>query len=440
MTAQSRSLAQGEHEDLDSEGTSVTHDSSRPIAARSLPKDLTLSLLASALVICSLLYFLGSWQTGSWWPPFRKGSQVDWEPTARIAIPAAALLGAVAAGVVAWHGQLTREQELSAKRDADLVDRYSKAIDQLASVKESVRLGGLYALERLMSDSDRDVAPIREVLAAHARMWFAELDRRKLTGRDRVPIAEDVRTCMKILARTRSDTNPSYDLTGINATAVDLSGTDLRGADLRDANLERALLLGADLRGANLARVTAKDAILVNATAVGVIFAGASLTGAVLTDADLSGADLRNADARRARFVRTVLVGADLTRTNLKGANLHRAELRGAQLRRTQLNHADCTGADLRGATILNANLASANFGRADLAETQIVANCNLTDADFSGAQLLLLQTDGGASISDAAVSERISQLQRENRSWRRARWDRTVLENAAQPSPKERG
>lgn len=53
--------------------------------------------------------------------------------------------------------------------DGHVTDRYSKAIEQLGSDKIEIRLGGIYALERLMRDSPNDQPTIIEVLAAYVR-------------------------------------------------------------------------------------------------------------------------------------------------------------------------------------------------------------------------------------------------------------------------------
>jgi hypothetical protein len=47
--------------------------------------------------------------------------------------------------------------------------RYTKAIEQLGSDKLDVRLGGVYALERVARDSARDHPAVMEVLAAFIR-------------------------------------------------------------------------------------------------------------------------------------------------------------------------------------------------------------------------------------------------------------------------------
>jgi hypothetical protein len=50
-----------------------------------------------------------------------------------------------------------------------ITDRYIKAVEQLGSSSVDVRLGGIYALGRIMRDSDTDRQMVVEVLAAYLR-------------------------------------------------------------------------------------------------------------------------------------------------------------------------------------------------------------------------------------------------------------------------------
>jgi len=74
------------------------------------------------------------------------------------------------AGVVAtWRQvQLTRH-ELDILREGQITERFTRAIEQLGSDNLDVRLGGIYALERIASSSDVDRGPILEVLTAYVR-------------------------------------------------------------------------------------------------------------------------------------------------------------------------------------------------------------------------------------------------------------------------------
>ena len=54
-------------------------------------------------------------------------------------------------------------------REGQITERFTHAIDQLGNTGVDVRLGGIYALERIANDSPRDRETIFEVLAAFIR-------------------------------------------------------------------------------------------------------------------------------------------------------------------------------------------------------------------------------------------------------------------------------
>ena len=60
-----------------------------------------------------------------------------------------------------------RTHELT--EQGQVTDRYTKAIEQLGSDKLDVRIGGIYALERIARDSPRDHPTVMEVLTALIR-------------------------------------------------------------------------------------------------------------------------------------------------------------------------------------------------------------------------------------------------------------------------------
>jgi hypothetical protein len=76
--------------------------------------------------------------------------------------------------------------------EGQLADRYSKAVEQLSSDKLDVRVGGIYALERIARDSHRDHPTIMEVLAAFIRehsheQWPPAKPGTRTTSADKAP-------------------------------------------------------------------------------------------------------------------------------------------------------------------------------------------------------------------------------------------------------------
>ncbi|GAA0948320.1 hypothetical protein GCM10009550_24540 [Actinocorallia libanotica] len=213
--------------------------------------------------------------------------------------------------------------------------RYTAAITQLGD-KDSIdiRLGGIYALERIATDSQRDDPVIIEVLAAFVREHLEDDDARR-PPRDNAPRLRHkanlecyrLRAALAVLGRRTHDNDIRPDLSGLDLHQLDLSritlantglfSTDLRAADLGAADLRAANLNSADLSGANLSGADLSGANLVSAN-----LSGANLVGANLNSANLSVANLNGAD----------LVGADLSLADLSGADLDGVDMDGANL------------------------------------------------------------------------------------------------------------
>ncbi|QIE54626.1 pentapeptide repeat-containing protein [Pikeienuella piscinae] len=186
-----------------------------------------------------------------------------------------------------------------------ITDRITKAVEQLGAEKTvyvdgqpatrpnlEVRLGAIYALERIAQDSERDHIPIMETLSAYVRQnisdgpakafplgayperdedadeaaetlrhemitarrenwreWFESL------GPVRRP-RDDVAAVLKVFAR-RTDARRAHELATKPEFHIDLSHANLQrvnlaGADLKRTDLSRAEMEGADLGGAVL--------------------------------------------------------------------------------------------------------------------------------------------------------------------------------------------
>jgi hypothetical protein len=143
-------------------------------------------------------------------------------------------------------------QTLRVTEQGQITDRYTKAIEQLGSDKLDVRLGGIYALERIAKDSAQDGPMIAEVLTGFIRgraSWppIRPDQPAEDTAIKDIPFlryrAPDVQAALTVLGRQSSMTA---------SQALNLSDSDLRRADLSDADLQRARLLGARLQGANV--------------------------------------------------------------------------------------------------------------------------------------------------------------------------------------------
>jgi pentapeptide repeat protein len=152
---------------------------------------------------------------------------------------------------------VTKNLELT--EAGQVTERFTKAITQLGDDKLQIRLGGIYALERIAKDSAKDHWPIMEVLTTYIREnapWLPkeiqpwegdQLPEEELPATQKQPLPKlvtDIQAVLTVLGR-RTQTYEKEEEQRLN-----LAMTDLRGASLRQARLEGASLGQAQLKGA----------------------------------------------------------------------------------------------------------------------------------------------------------------------------------------------
>ncbi|WP_404430679.1 pentapeptide repeat-containing protein [Microbacterium lacus] len=295
---------------------------------------------------------------------------VDAVTSARTAVLLAA--GGVLA-VITLYFTRVRDAHLEAKheaerakldldRDANRTDRYGRAIEQLGADSAAIRLGGIFALERLAVDSTRDRQTISNVLTG----WVRDNTEFPPTGEDHYhanPLPpSDLLAATEVIGRISA-------LEGVDSR-IDLSWTDLGAVKLRSARLAGSLFVGARLTSADFA---------------GADLRGASFRGGALDSADLSGANL---------------TGADLT-----SADLHESNLEGSDLTRVEANVANFRGAKLSGTKFIGANIVGATFAFADLCRARLDGT-NLQSVDLRGANLRGASLLGATNLTASDVNE----------------------------------
>jgi pentapeptide repeat protein len=245
-------------------------------------------------------------------------------------------------GAILFAGLYFTGRSYILNREGQVTERFTRAIDQLGN-RESldVRLGGIYALERIAQESKRDHWPIMEVLTAFIREGAPRIPTQsgevKLSGftQDRTRPVADVQAALTVLGRRKRQ----HEAEG---QRLALQRTDLKGADLKSAHLEDASFVGAHMESANLG--------------------GAHMEGAILRGAHLERAYLGGAHLERAYLGGAHLERAQLTEAHMESANLGGAHLEGANLRDAHLEHASLAGASMEGANLSGAHLEGASL------------------------------------------------------------------------------
>jgi hypothetical protein len=246
-----------------------------------------------------------------------------------------------------WRRLTATERTVEISQEGQITERFTRAIEQLGSEKLEIRLGGIYALERIARDSEKDHWTIMEVLTAFVREnapWRPE--EAAPQPAEPPPLRADIQAILTVIGRrTRTYRNGEV-------WPLDLRRTDLRNANLRLAHLEGAHFWEGHLEGADLMFAHLEGADLWKARLEGASLSQADLRGAYLWQAHLEGADLGKARLEWARLWDAHLETATLAEARLDMAEVFRAHLEGANLWGTSLGGAKLIQAHLEGADL----------------------------------------------------------------------------------------
>ena len=132
-------------------------------------------------------------------------------PHAGLVNPVVAGIGAVLLIGAALQQAATARRRHKEQTDADrhrrITESYSKAVEQLASNKMEMRLGGIYTLERISRESPDDYWTVMETLAAFVReraRWRASelgTSETKQEAQDRQAPPTDIAAVLAIIGR-----------------------------------------------------------------------------------------------------------------------------------------------------------------------------------------------------------------------------------------------
>lgn len=392
------------------------------------------SIVSASILIC-ILWFFPRWQSAAYMERFPPEVLQELKPAERVQLEKNAAeiensnrvtIAQIVGGLALLSGLYftylnvrTAQDNLRITEEGKLTERFSKAVELLGSDKLDVRLGGIYALERIARDSQKDHWAVMEVLTAFVRenshrKLVAEIDQEQKNavttdrGKD-VSEAEngkpreDIHAIITVIGKRewRATEKQSLNLQGLYLSKFNLSGLDLSNANLSETNLSRTNLSRTILSGTNLCEADLFSADLFSADLRNANLSEANLSEANLNEADLSGADLSESSLLKSKLINTNLKSAILYKANLSRANLDRANLYSANLREAYLSWTNLSGANLYSANLSEANLYSANLSKTDLYHADLRGIKN-----FSIGQLRLAKNYYVAFFSSELVKE----------------------------------
>lgn len=214
-------------------------------------------------------------------------------------------------------------------KEGQITERFTRAIEQLGNDKMEIRLGGIYALDRIAKKSKEDYWPIVKILTAYIKEK-SPINEEQCEG-NKIPT--EIQVIFEVLFKHDNSLNlyndnkdliylQNVNLNGVNLPDANLKMVRLNGASLKNASLGWANLENANLNKANLERAQIWGSNLGYVNLIGANLENANLSGANLENASLVGVNLRWADLSRVNFKKASCKEADFTKANLQGADL----------------------------------------------------------------------------------------------------------------------
>ena len=248
--------------------------------------------------------------------------------------------------------QIDKTIEISLNNSID--QRFKDAIELLGSEKAPTRLGAIYALHHLATETFEKeksyTKDVFEILCSYIRDKTNEVEYIKKYVDTKNEIGKpsiEIQTIVDLLFRIKTERIPyklfKADLNNAQLAGVNLPNANLESANLESANLESAYLVYANLDSANLWDANLKSAKLVKANLKSAYLHKANLKSADLDSANLSNAILSKAILERLSLGKAILSNADFSNANLKKTIFKYAKIDGIIL-----IGADIEGSDLK--------------------------------------------------------------------------------------------
>ena len=242
-------------------------------------------------------------------------------------------------GIFVGIGVYFTWKKVFVSNEGQITDRYSKAVGQLGHDKFEVRLGGIYALERIAHESKKDRNSILQVLSAYVRHRYP---RNGNIIDDNPDSRIDLKAILKIIT---SDYFKSYkidlsnsdlhkvNLNGANLYEANLKNCDLSYSYLHDAIMKGCVLNDSDMKGVAMVKVNLKEACI-----EGVILSDATLNEAILEKTLFNGVDMSNTQFQKAKFQEASLVACYFDGAYLEGAKFKQSFFFDSDLRNIKAN------------------------------------------------------------------------------------------------------
>jgi len=214
------------------------------------------------------------------------------------------VLSQTVGGIVLIIGLYFTWRNLTATEDKQVTERFTRAIEQLGSEKPEVCVGGIYALERIAGDSEKDHWIVMEVLCSFVRHRSSIEKNRG----NRQTISKEIQAALTVIKRRKSFQDPKQKKLDLSFSY--LKGANLRGESFKSFAFGRTTFVGSDLREVDFTGSNLELSDFTGSNLEGTCFSKTDLNAADFTSANLSKVDFTSALTTEAKFMDANLIQA----------------------------------------------------------------------------------------------------------------------------------
>ena len=362
----------------------------------------------------------------------------------------------IGAPFVIWRSIVAQKQADIAEQGL-ITDRINKAVEGLGAEKTvirdgeewtepnlEVRIGAIYALERISQDSSRDHIQVMEILCAYIRQNAPvssafEIDTdeilenamkalqdpnkkknglRPRLGGVRSPIdlptkkipfpRQDIQTAISAIGRNRTGCNEQAENSEGRSSHLDLRRCNLQRVEFGEGDYSNISFFGCALDAANFSECNLSHADIQQSSSNATWFHGANCEGLQMSDSKIMGAIFTGANLFEAHLSGTLAVGAYFINAHAKNVDLYGADIRFALCWNTNFVGSHFINTDLKAANLKSSNCGRVRFQKCQHSEETVISKTHFNQASFHKqdfSRLPLAQDQINKSFGDASVT-----------------------------------
>ena len=234
-----------------------------------------------------------------------------------------------------------------------------------------IRIGSVYALERIAQDSLRDHLQVMEILCAYIRNNCDSPDNKT---------RPDVTAALEVLGRRSSDRIQHENSLGfrLQLQKCNFRLLQISEANFSNANFSETSWLGCEIR----------NNIFTNANLTNNNFDEGKLEDLNFASADLAGSKMKVTEIWRVNFMSASLRGLHFQDTNFYGGSFEKVALYGAYFEKSDLNQLSFSGSEIENLTLQETNMYSCDFSGLQLKSLNLDNRSEFQNCNFRGVGL----------------------------------------------------